>query len=441
MKKIRYLTFNPSQLLVVVFFIFIVIGSILLKLPVSTTDSITWIDALFTSTSAMTVTGLAVVDTGTDFTIFGQVVILALIQAGGLGIMSFAVMIYMALGKKVGFKRRMEIKQALNQSSLDGVLELVKGLFIYSFVIEFIAMMVLAIRWVPEYGWIEGLYYSLFHSISAFNNAGFSIWSDSLTGYVGDPVVNLMITFLFITGGIGFTVLIDAWHKRSFRKLTLHSKLMITGTLIINVVAMFLFFILEFNNPNTLGALSSLKDQLWASYFQAVTPRTAGFNTLDIGSLNDSTVTMMLLLMFIGAGSASTGGGIKLTSFLILVLSIIPLLQQKSQINIGKRSIRAAVIFRALSISILSVLLILAAIFIMTISEDAPFIKIIFEVVSAFGTVGLSMGITADLSPIGKLVIILVMFFGKLGPLNLAFSLAKPKQDKIRYPVSDVLTG
>ncbi|MFC3418399.1 TrkH family potassium uptake protein [Salinicoccus hispanicus] len=441
MKKIKYLTFNPSQLLVVVFFLFIIFGSVLLMLPISTNGTISYIDALFTATSAMTVTGLAVMDTGNDFTVFGQVVILALIQAGGLGIMSFAVMIYMALGRKVGFKRRIEIKQALNQSSLDGVLELVKALFIYSFIIESLAMLVLAIRWVPEFGWVEGLYYSLFHSISAFNNAGFSIWSDSLTGYVGDPIINLMITFLFITGGIGFTVLIDVWHKRSYKKLTLHSKLMMSGTLVVNFVAMFMFFILEFQNPDTLGALSSWKDQLWASYFQAVTPRTAGFNTLDIGSLNDSTVTMMLLLMFIGAGSASTGGGIKLTSFLILVLSIIPLLQQKSQINIGKRSIKPAIIFRALSISILSVLLILTAVFIMTISEDAPFIEIVFEVVSAFGTVGLSMGITADLSPIGKLAIIFVMFFGKLGPLNLAFSLSRPKQDKIRYPVADILTG
>lgn len=441
MKKIKYLTFNPSQLLVVVFFLFIIFGSVLLMLPISTTGTISYIDALFTATSAMTVTGLSVIDTGSDFTVFGQVVILILIQAGGLGIMSFAVMIYMALGRKVGFKRRIEIKQALNQSSLDGVLELVKALFIYSFIIEFFAMMVLATRWVPEFGWTEGLYYSLFHSISAFNNAGFSIWSDSLTGYVGDPIINLMITFLFITGGIGFTVLIDVWHKRSYRKLTLHSKLMIVGTLIVNAVAMLMFFVLEFQNPDTLGALSSWKDQLWASYFQAVTPRTAGFNTLDIGSLNDSTVTMILLLMFIGAGSASTGGGIKLTSFLILVLSIIPLLRQKSQINIGLRSIKPSIIFRALSISILSVLLIFTAIFIMTISEDAPFIEVVFEVVSAFGTVGLSMGITSELSPLGKLVIILVMFFGKLGPLNLAFSLSKPKQDSIKYPEADVLTG
>ncbi|KIH69954.1 TrkH family potassium uptake protein [Salinicoccus roseus] len=441
MKKLKQITFNPSQLLIVVFSVFIFLGTLLLKIPISTTESVSWVDALFTATSAMTVTGLVVVDTGTAYTLFGQMVILTLIQAGGLGIMSFAILIYMALGKKINFKRRMVIKQALNQTSVGGVIRLVKGLLVYSFTIEVIAMILLSFRWVPEYGWGDGMYYSLFHSVSAFNNAGFSIWADSLTSYVGDPVINIVITFLFITGGIGFTVLIDVWHKRKFKKLSLHSKLMISGTLIINLIAMFVFFILEFQNPYTLGALSSIKDQFFATYFQAVTPRTAGFNTVDIGSLNDSTATFMLLLMFIGAGSASTGGGIKLTSFLILVLCVLPLLQQKSRINIGARSIKAEVIFRALAISILSVLLIFSATFILTLTEKAPFIEIVFEVFSAFGTVGLSMGVTSDLSTLGKIVLVLVMFFGKLGPLNLAFSLAKPKPEKIKYPSEDILTG
>jgi trk system potassium uptake protein TrkH len=437
----KYIKLNPSQLLVVVFLFFIILGTILLKLTISTTNFVSWTDALFTATSAMTVTGLAVVDTGTAFSTFGQCVILILIQVGGLGIMSFAVLIFIMLGKKIGLKERLIIQHALNQTSLGGVIKLVQNLFIYSITIEIIAMLILAIKWVPEYGWEKGMFYSLFHSISAFNNAGFSIWPDNLMRYVGDPLVNLVISFLFIIGGIGFTVLSDIWHKRSFKKLSLHSKLMIVGTLVINLFAMMIVFALEYHNPKTLGTLASLGDKLWASYFQAVTPRTAGFNTLDIGSLHEGTISFMLLLMFVGAGSASTGGGIKLTTFLVIVLSVLTFLRQKTQIKIGNRAIKDQIVIRSLAISTISILFIFLAVFILNITEPDPFLKILFEVISAFGTVGLSMGLTASLSDIGKIIIVFIMFLGKLGPLTFAFSLATPKHDKIRYPNEDVLTG
>ncbi|WP_031418036.1 TrkH family potassium uptake protein, partial [Lysinibacillus sphaericus] len=329
----------------------------------------------------------------------------------------------------------------LNQNSLGGVIRLTKSIFIYAFTIEIIATLILALKWVPEYGWGEGVYYSFFHAISAFNNAGFSIWSESLMGYVGDPIVNFVITFLFIVGGIGFTVLSDIWYKRSFKKLDLHSKVMIVGTLVINILAMIIIFSIEYSNPNTLGQLSSLSDKLWGSYFQAVTPRTAGFNTLDIGSLNEATIVFMLLLMFIGAGSTSTGGGIKLTTFLVIVLSIITFLRQKNQITIGNRAIKDRVIIKSLVIFVISVLLIFFTVFILNITESESFLKILFEVISAFGTVGLSMGITGDLSDVGKIIIVFIMLVGKLGPLTWAFALAKPKQEKVRYPSEDILTG
>lgn len=214
---------NPSQLLVVTFLFSILLGMFMLKMPISTKTEISWLDALFTATSAMTVTGLVVVDTSQTFTIFGQIVILLLIQLGGLGIMSFAILIFIVLGKKIGMKERIVIQHALNQTSLGGVIQLVKYLFLFSFVIEFLGMIILSFRWVPQFGLKKGIYYSFFHAISAFNNAGFSIWSDSLMQFVGDPVVNLMISFLFIIGGIGFTVLADIWRNRSFQKLSLHS--------------------------------------------------------------------------------------------------------------------------------------------------------------------------------------------------------------------------
>jgi len=438
--KFKQLQLSPSQLLVLVFLFFIILGTLLLKTPAATSKPIGWIDTLFTSTSAMTVTGLAVVDTGTDYTLFGQLMILVLIQVGGLGIMSFAVLIFIMLGKKIGLKERLLIQQSLNQTSLGGIIKLIKSLFIYSFAIEMLAMLILAVKWVPEYGFARGVYYSLFHAVSAFNNAGFSIWPDSLMQYEGDPLVNLVISFLFIIGGIGFTVLSDLWHKRNFKKLSLHSKLMIYGTFIINLSAMISIFLLEYQNQKTLGMLPPA-EKLWGAYFQAVTPRTAGFNTADIGSLHESTITLLLLLMFVGAGSASTGGGIKLTTFLVILLSVITFLKGKKHISIAKKTLKDQLIIRSLAISTISVLLILAAVFILNMTEPKPFLAILFEVVSAFGTVGLSMGITADLTPVGKILIIFIMFLGKLGPLTLAFSLARPEQENIRYSSEDILTG
>ncbi|MCI4129856.1 TrkH family potassium uptake protein [Bacillus haynesii] len=438
--KFKQIQLSPSQLLVLVFLFFIILGTLLLKMPAATPKPIGWIDTLFTSTSAMTVTGLAVVDTGTDYTIFGQLMILVLIQLGGLGIMSFAVLIFIMLGKKIGLKERLLIQQSLNQTSLGGIIKLIKSLFIYSFAIEMLAMLILAVKWVPEYGFARGIYCSLFHAVSAFNNAGFSIWPDSLMRYEGDPLVNLVISFLFIIGGIGFTVLSDLWDKRSLKKLSLHSKLMIYGTFIINLAAMIFIFLLEYQNQKTLGMLP-LTEKLWGAYFQAVTPRTAGFNTTDIGSLRESTITLLLLLMFVGAGSASTGGGIKLTTFLVILLSVITFLKGKKHISIAKKTLKDQLIIRSLAVSTISVLLILTAVFILNMTEPKPFLAILFEVVSAFGTVGLSMGITADLSPIGKMLIIFIMYLGKLGPLTLAFSLARPEQENIRYSSEDILTG
>ncbi|MCA1061340.1 TrkH family potassium uptake protein [Rossellomorea aquimaris] len=439
--KQKVIQLSPPQLLVVTFLFFILLGMVLLKLPFATTEPITWLEALFTTTSAMTVTGLAVVDTGSVYTLFGEVVVMSLIQIGGLGIMSFAVLIFMMLGKKIGFKERLLLQQALNQTSVGGVIKLVKYLFIFSFIVEGLAVLLLATEWVPEFGWKRGLYVSVFHSISAFNNAGFSLWSDSLMGYVGSPVINLTISFLFIVGGIGFTVLVDMWKSKTIRQLSLHTKIMVLGTFAINVIAFLLIFVLEYNNPNTLAHLS-FSDKIFASYFQAVTPRTAGFNSLDYGSMERSTLLFTILLMFIGAGSASTGGGIKLTTFVVISLSVFAFLREKKEIRIFRRTIDQMHIFKALALSMISVLLVFTALFFLEMTEKhVSFLSIVFEVVSAFGTVGLSMGITGSLSVAGKWIIIIVMFVGKLGPLTLAFSLSRPDKEKIRYPKEDILTG
>ncbi|MTH53914.1 Ktr system potassium transporter B [Bacillus mangrovi] len=441
MKMPKVIKLKPSQLLVLTFMTGITLGTCLLKLPISTTEGISWVDALFVSASAMTVTGLSTVDPSTAFTMFGQAVIALLIQVGGLGIMSFAVLIYMMLGRKVGMKDRLIMQQALNQTNIGGVIRLVKYMFIFAFAIELAAMIFLAFVWVPEFGWVKGLFYSLFHAISAFNNAGFGLFSDNLIGYVGNPIINIVISFLFIVGGIGFTVLVDMWQKKKFRKFSLHTKIMLIATLVLNLVSMLVLFVLEYGNPGTLGSLS-LGDKLWASWFQAASPRTAGFNTLDMGAMHEASLFYIIILMFIGAGSASTGGGIKLTTALVILLATVTFLKGRKEINIGRRSLDSGYIIRSLSITIVAILFVISAIFLMTITEDESFLEILFEVVSAFGTVGLSMGVTASFSSLGKLILVFIMFLGKLGPLTLIYSLATPAaKSTYRYPNEDILTG
>lgn len=431
---------SPPQVLALTFLAAIFAGAALLSLPISTIEPISIIDALFTATSATTVTGLVVVSTGNDFTMFGQFIIMILMQIGGLGLMTFAILIILLLGKRIGLRGRILIQQSFNQYSLGGMIRLVRVLLIFAFSIEILAAGILAIRWVPEYGWTYGLFTSAFHSISAFNNAGFSLWDDSLSAYVGDPTVNVLITFLFISGGIGFTVLYDIWKSKNFRTLTLHSKVMLVGTLIVNLAAMFFLFLSEYGNMQTLGSLP-LSDKLWASYFQAVTPRTAGFNTIDIGSMEVGSIVMISLLMFIGAGSASTGSGIKLTTFLVIVLSVVSYLKGKKEVVVFKRAIPSNLLERSLAIVFISITAIFLGILTLSYTESAPFEWIVFEAFSAFGTVGLSMGLTGELSFTGKIVIMALMFIGRIGPVTFAFALARQQTEKIRHPKGDIFTG
>ena len=432
---------NPSMTVVTSFFILILMGTVLLKLPIATTQTISWIDTLFTATSAVTVTGLIVVDTGTAFTLFGQTVIMFLMQLGGLGLMTSAVFIFFIFKRKIGMQQRNLIKTSLNQDSSGGIIRLVRYLLFFSFSIELVGFILLAIKWIPEFGLKKGSFYSLFHTVAAFNNAGFSLWSDNLSNYVGDPVVNLTITSMFILGGIGFTVLLDVWNKKKFKSLTLHSKVMIVGTLVINIIAILSIFILEYSNPQTLGNLS-FGDKVWSAYFQGLTPRTAGFNSIDITALTVPAMLLTVLLMFIGAGSASTGSGIKLSTFIILLLTTITILKGGEEVSLFGRRIKSNAVLRAFTLTMVSFLLVFIAILILTITENGPFIAITFEVVSAFGTFGLSAGLTSELSTIGKFVIMIVMFIGRLGPVTIASTLIARKENSLlRYPQEDVFIG
>ena len=431
---------NPPRALLILFLIVSTLGTMLLKLPQATTTSVTWLDSWFTAISAITVTGLIVVDTGSTYTMFGEIIILFLIQVGGLGIMSFAIIIFILIGKKIGVSERLLISQSLNQKGLGGVIKLVRKVFIFSLLIEIIGAVILSVRWISVYGVGNGIYAAIFHSISAYNNAGFSIWDDSLSAYVSDPIVNIVITLLFILGGIGFTVLIDLKEKKHFRHLSLHTKLMVVGTVVINLIAFIVILTLEWNNSETLGPLNGV-GKGWGAFFQAVSPRTAGFNSIDSGSLDDASLFFTMCLMFIGAGSASTGGGIKLTTFIAMLLSVNTFLKGKNEITVFHKTLAFTVVIKGLAITVISTGVVFLGVFILELTQESSFIVILYEVVSAFGTVGLSMGLTTQLNAIGKVTLIILMMVGKLGPLTLAFIFASKKTPKIRYPNEEVLTG
>lgn len=437
----RLLRLTPPQALILSFVALSLIGALLLKLPFASHAPTSWMQALFTAISAATVTGLVVVDTGTHFTLFGQVVLVALMQSGGLGLMTFGVFISYMLSNKFSFGQRAALSEALNQNGQENLWRLLRWMLGFTIGMELAGTVLLALRWVPEMGWAQGLYFSLFHAVSAFNNAGLALRADSLVAYVGDPLVNLVISVLFISGGIGFVVVADMIGKRRFRDYALHTKLMLVGTLVVNVVATLLILVLEYGNPATLGGLASWGERFWAAWFQAVTPRSAGFNSLDIGALLPATGMLVMVLMFIGGGSGSTASGIKLSTFIVLVLATRAFLFAQEKPVVFGRSIDSTTMLKALAIAIISLFGVVIGTFILTITESAAFFDLAFEVMSAFSTVGLSRGITANLSGPGQAVIMVSMLIGRVGPLTLAFMLANRHRGLVQYPPGQVNVG
>lgn len=429
----------PPALLVVFYMAFIVVGAILLWLPIAHHGEIDIWTAIFTSTSAVTVTGLVLVDTGAAFTGFGQAVITILIQLGGLGLMTFAVLVLGALGIPVGMPQRMILREEINQTSLSNLMVLVKIILVIVLICEAVGALLLAFVFVPQYGW-SGIWQAVFHSVSAFNNAGFALHPDSLSQWVGNPVVNITITLLFILGGLGFIVVGDIYQKREWRKLTLHSKLMLVGTLILITWGTIMFGLLEWNNPDTLGGLST-GDKIWASWFQGVTPRTAGFNTINTGGMHDSSTILTMTLMLVGGGSTSTAGGIKVTTLFVLLLATVAFFRRQTTLHAFGRSLGVEEVMKVMALTTISMLLVLTGIFLISISHDGDFMDLAFEVTSAFGTVGLSRGATGELDGFGRAVIIFTMFIGRVGPLAIGFFLATRSVPRVKYPTGQIYLG
>ncbi|MFC3343621.1 TrkH family potassium uptake protein [Paenibacillus abyssi] len=444
-RMLKLTTWSPPRVLVTGFALIIMIGSFLLYIPAASTNgvSLSYIDALFTAASAVCVTGLVVVDTGTHFTIFGQIVILTLIQLGGLGFMTMATLFAFMLKKRISLRERLILQEAMNQSSIEGIVRLIKKVFIYSVVIELAGAVLFTIRWAFDMPFKQAVYFGIFHSISLFNNAGFDLFGEfrSLTLYAEDPIINITAMLLIILGGIGFVVLSDLLDYKKTRRLSLHSKVVLSMTGVLIMVGAFVVFIFEYTNEATLG-LYGLDGKVWTSFFQSVTPRTAGANTLDIASLRQATQFFIIILMFIGASPGSTGSGIKTTTFAILLASVFAMIRGKDDVVLFRMRLAKERILKALTITILSLVFVVSITMVLTTTEDQQFLKILFETTSAFGTVGLSMGITPELTVVGKLLICLAMFVGRLGPLTLAYALKTKKEKTLyRHPEGNLIIG
>ena len=436
---------TPPQILASGFALIILIGAILLSLPVASTDgqSLPFIDALFTATSATCVTGLVVVDTGTHFTVFGQVVIMLLIQVGGLGFMTMATLFAIVLRKKISLRDRLILQEAMNQNSMEGIVRLIRKVIIYSLAIEGAAAVIFATRWSFDMSPGKAIYYGIFHAVSMFNNAGFDLFGNfgSLMPFVDDFVVNVVAMGLIVLGGIGFIVMSDIIEYRKHRRLSLHSKVVLSMTAFLIVFGAVVIFIFEYSNPKTLGSLN-WAGKILGSFFQSVTPRTAGANTLDIGSMRQASQFFIIILMFIGASPGSTGGGIKTTTFTTLIGAVIAMIRGKEDIVLFQYRLAKDRIFKALTITLLALSLVVIVSMVLSTTEDHNFLMILFETTSAFGTVGLTMGLTIHLTVFGKICIALMMFAGRLGPLTLAYAL-QPKTEKelYRHPEGKIIIG
>ncbi|MBI2136506.1 Trk family potassium uptake protein [Candidatus Woesearchaeota archaeon] len=464
LKQINPLTrqYSPIQLVVLSYIVVILLGAALLAQPFATKtyQRTHFIDALFTSTSAVAVTGLVVKDTATYWSPIGQAIILLLIQIGGLGYVTIFMFFFLVFQRKVTLKQEMMLQETLNNPTIREIMKLARHILYFVVIFEGVGAIILFLRFLEPITFypfainfsnfsISNIFYSawrgIFHAISAFNNAGFDLMGNfkSFTEYVGDPIITFTITSLIILGGIGFYVLSDAYKTFKGRqpKLSYHSKIAISATIFLIVTGTLLVFILEYDNPKTIGNLN-LPGKVMASYFQSVTARTAGFNTIATGALTNATLLFIIALMFIGASPGGTGGGIKTTTATAIFYYIRSMINRKNTVEIGNRRIPYDAVNKAVTILVISITFIFFMTLIISSIEPFAFVRVLFEVVSAFGTVGLSTGITPFLSPISKFLISLTMFTGRVGTLSiiLIFSM-QLRRGKVLLPTEELTVG
>ena len=436
---------KPNQIICLSFILMIGLGTLLLTLPISTTDHMGLhpVDALFVSTSASCVTGLTVTDLKNDLTLFGKVVMLLLIQIGGLGIMTLGTLVAHSMGYRFRLSETQVLQESLNQNSRMGMFPLIRRMIQYTFVVEGIFAILLSWHFYPEYGW-DCIGYGIFHSVSAFCNAGFDLFGnyESLTGRGNDFFLLGCLGTLIILGGIGFTVIHDVLHNHKWRRLTLHSQIVLATSAFLIVLGGILIFLVDSQNPKTLGNLP-LSEQLAQSFFTSISCRTAGFNTFDLGAATQISKLVMILLMFIGASPLSTGGGIKSTTYFIVMLSMWSVVRGKRDNVVFGRQISRRLQVQAYAIfTIATIWVVSAGIMLSVIDGEVHQLgAVIFETVSAFGTVGMGIGITNEWDMWGKLLLSLTMLMGRVGILTFIMAVIKQEESLIKYPEGNIMIG
>ncbi len=456
--KSKVFRLRPAQQIALSFLVLITIGTILLSLPISqASNQATILDHLFTATSAVCVTGLVIHPTVEAYSMFGQTVIMILIQLGGLGLMTIIAIFLLAIGGRLGHSEKLVMQEAVPRNTISEIGSFIGFIVIYTLIFETIGAVLLSIRFIGDFGFSQGVFKAIFISISAFSNAGFDVIGlNSLQPYVSDWLVNGVITTLIIMGGLGFSVWFDLTksansilkRKHATRQIITHLKVHIKIVLYMTAVLLFVgwafLLISEFNNTATLGNLSFF-DKLMAAFFQSTTLRTAGFSTLDIGAMRPVSLVLMMAFMFIGGSPGGTAGGIKTTTFALVLLMVFTELANKEKLVAYKRNIGLDIFRRALAVLVLSFTVVMTGFMLLLVTEQADFLTTLFETFSAVGTVGLSMGLTPSLTNAGKIVIIILMFIGRIGPIALAYSLksnrVRRRANKIDYPSGHVIVG
>ena len=435
---------TPIQVLVAGYIVLILIGSLILHTPLATADrsSQKYIDALFTATSAVSTTGLIVVDTGTFYSSFGQGVVLFLFQIGGLGYMAFVVLMIYVVGRRLSLVSAVTLQESLSGITLGNMKKYLKAVFVFTFVFEGVGALFLTVFWSDYYSLPKSAYLGVFHSVSAFCTSGFSTFSDSLTAYQTDGFIHAVILTLCMAGGVGFIVLTDVYavivkkvNRIKPSKTLLHTRLALSISTLVIVTGVVIIFLSEKEFP--------LKMRLWTSIFQSISASsTTGFNTVNIGQLSQTSLFAIIILMFVGASPGGSGGGIKVTAFATMVLSVWALVRGRKDVNLFGRRIPSNTVWKSFSVGLIAVLWVVIVTMILTATEGKPFLAILFEVVSAIGTVGLSTGITSTLTVTGKVFIIVTMLIGRVGPLAIAFSLiGEPRPAPYRYAEEEIFIG
>ncbi len=439
----RTSAFRPVQILIGSFLVMILIGTGLLMLPEchSYGRDIGFLDALFTSTSSVCVTGLIVVDTATAWSRTGQVVILILLQLGGIGIVTFGALFALMLGQKISFRQRQLLKEQYGQATVVNIFSIIPIVAGTTLVIELLGAIFLLPVFVPQYGTAEGIWHAVFQSVSAFCNAGFCTFSNSLQDYTGNFWLNLVICSLIILGGLGFPVIAELLERKNKRRrLSLHARVVLWSSGVLILIGTVIFFFIEMGyNPDFSDM--PFGSRILGSFFQSITARTAGFNTVPIGRIAPGSLLALQMLMIIGGSPSGTAGGIKTTTFVAGLAAIRSVLKGTADTNILDRRLARGTVKRALVLILLAMLTIGLGIFTMFLTGGGDMMKLCFETVSAFGTVGLSTGITSDLTTGQRIVIIFMMFIGRLGPMTFALALARPRAELVKYPETDLLTG